>query len=84
MLFAPDSWRIGFQIHLDTVSNVHGPPAPSSVPFVVPAAFLSTDSATARIALGWSHTDDDCGIGFGVLDLHIFHDHTLDTGDDFR
>ena len=84
MLFAPDSWRIAFQIHLGTVSDVHCTPAPSPVPFVVSAAFLPTDSTAARIPLGWPDTDDDCGIGFRIFDLHIFHDHTLDTGDDFR
>ena len=84
MLSAPDSGRIRFQIHLAAVSYVHCTPAPSPVSLVVSAAFLPTDSAAARIPLGWTDTDNDCGIGFGVLDLYIFHDHTLDTGDDFR
>ena len=84
MFWTPDSWRIGFQIHLATVSDVHCPPAPSSISFIVSAAFLPADSAAARIPLGWPDTDDDRGIGFGVLDLYIFYDHTLDTGDEFR
>ena len=55
-----------------------------SVPLVISAAFLSTDSAAARILLGWPDTDDKRGIDFRVFALHIFHNHAVDTDDDFR
>jgi hypothetical protein len=41
-------------------------------------------SRHTRILLGWPDTDDKRGIDFRVFDLHIFHNHAVDTDDDFR
>ena len=47
-----------------------------------PPCLISSSSA-ATILLGWPDTDDKRGIDFRVFDLHIFHNHAVDTDDIF-